>query len=241
VSPGCPRRGSRRQGGGLIFVGIRDDLGTTFSPPSSLPDDLELEGGNPVVRDAIRDLPWIPAGTRKESIAYRPRCPVSDYEWLLRPSWMNDVIDAHVTRWHRPQDLRALRLLSQGGIYADLPRHLRRYRTDIFRDKYRRLSWDASSPCLTAQLSKDCYSHIHPSQARTISIREAARLQGFPDWYKLEGNLGDRYRLLGNAVPPIVAYAIAVSVREALGQRATMGWHTLARHNGREFAGGGHG
>jgi len=230
---GIPQRRTR-----LVFVGIREDLGLTFRYPDGPPEDLGLPKREMVVRDALRDLPWVPVGSRKETMKYRPVRPRSKYARLLRPSWMNGTIEAHVTRWHGEQDLAAFRALRQGGIYRELPPELRRYRVDIFEDKYRRLSWDEPSPCLTAHLAKDCYSHIHPSQARTISVREAARLQGFPDWYQLEGSMGDRYRLVGNAVSPLVSYAIARSLLESLGCRPRGDWSCLSEQQGRAVHGG---
>ena len=107
---------------------------------------------------------------------------------------------------------------SEGGLYADLPPRLQRYRTDIFPDKYRRLRWDRVSGTVTAHLSKDCYQHIHPRQNRTISIREAARIQSFPDDFRFYGNFGDRFRQIGNAVPPLMAWGIAEFVSRALGR-----------------------
>jgi DNA (cytosine-5)-methyltransferase 1 len=64
---------------------------------------------------------------------------------------------------------------------------------------------------LTAHLSRDTYSHIHydSRQARTITVREAARLQSFPDGVEFAGNFGEQFRQIGNAVPPILARAIA--------------------------------
>src|SRR5690606_15644096 len=96
------------------------------------------------------------------------------------------------------------------------PRRLKRYRTDIFPDKYRRLKWNSVSGTITAHLAKDCYQHIHPKQNRTISIREAARIQSFPDSFRFVGNMGERFRMIGNAVPPLMAWAIAEFVRTRL-------------------------
>ena len=88
------------------------------------------------------------------------------------------------------------------------------YRNDAFHDKWRKLVADQPSWTITAHLSKDTYSHIHydSRQARTISIREAARLQSFPDGVDFSGNFGEQFRQIGNAVPPILAKAIAEQV-----------------------------
>jgi DNA (cytosine-5)-methyltransferase 1 len=84
------------------------------------------------------------------------------------------------------------------------------YPLGSFDERWKKLSWDQPSWTVTAHLSKDCYSHIHPDsdQARTISIREAARLQSFHDLCYFEGNTGDCFRQIGNAVPPLLAHAI---------------------------------
>jgi DNA (cytosine-5)-methyltransferase 1 len=70
-----------------------------------------------------------------------------------------------------------------------------------------------------AHLGKDSYSHIHfdSDQARTISVREAARLQSFPDGFILSGSMNPAFKQIGNAVPPLVAYAIAMAMRSTLG------------------------
>jgi len=72
-----------------------------------------------------------------------------------------------------------------------------------------------------AHLGKDSYSHIHfdSDQARPISIREAARLQSFPDGFVFRGSMNPAFKQVGNAVPPLVAYAIAREIRASLGCR----------------------
>lgn len=92
------------------------------------------------------------------------------------------------------------------------------YRNDAFVDKWRKLEMDRPSWTLTAHLGKDTYSHIHydSRQARTITVREAARLQSFPDAFQFQGNNGDQLRQIGNAVPPLVSRAIAASLLEQL-------------------------
>jgi DNA (cytosine-5)-methyltransferase 1 len=88
-----------------------------------------------------------------------------------------------------------------------------------FNDKWRMI--DPDSPChtLLAHLGKDCYSHIHYDrrQARTISIREAARLQSFPDGFRFPSSMNASFRQIGNAVPPLLSYNIARALCKAIG------------------------
>lgn len=90
------------------------------------------------------------------------------------------------------------------------------YPEDIFASKWRKLIPSQPSWTVPAHLAKDAYSHIHydSRQARAISVREAARLQSFPDAYRLTGSMGDRFRQIGNAVPPLLARSIALHLRQ---------------------------
>lgn len=94
------------------------------------------------------------------------------------------------------------------------------YRIDSFPEKWRKLNGDAPSWTVTAHLSKDTYSHIHfdSAQARSITIREAARLQSFPDAFMFAGNMGDAFRQIGNAVPPLLARELGAALRSLLAQ-----------------------
>lgn len=92
------------------------------------------------------------------------------------------------------------------------------YDPSKFPNKWRKMEPDRPSRTLMAHLGKDSYSHIHydSRQARTISVREAARLQSFPDGFRFCGTMNPAFRQIGNAVPPLLAAAIARSVRAAL-------------------------
>lgn len=87
-----------------------------------------------------------------------------------------------------------------------------------FPNKWRKMEPDLPARTLMAHLGKDSYSHIHydSAQARTISVREAARLQSFPDGFRFSGTMNPAFRQIGNAVPPLLARAVATSVLEAL-------------------------
>ena len=134
------------------------------------------------LRDAIGDLPPVPPAQRAERIPYfgsRERRSSSGCATGCPREDLASVYD-HITRDVRPDDAEAFALLGEGQTYVDLPMHLRRYRSDIFTDKYKRLAWDEVSRSITAHIAKDGYWYIHPQQHRTLSVREAARVQTFP-------------------------------------------------------------
>ena len=71
------------------------------------------------------------------------------------------------------------------------------------------------SHTLVAHLSVDTYSHIHPFEPRGISVREAARLQSFPDGFLFQCSMGDAFKQIGNAVPPLLAKGIAEQIKSS--------------------------
>lgn len=93
------------------------------------------------------------------------------------------------------------------------------YDPSKFPNKWWKIHADKPVRTLMAHLGKDSYSHIHfdSEQARTITIREAARLQSFPDGFVFKGSMNPAFKQIGNAVPPLFAYAIAMGMRESLG------------------------
>ncbi len=90
------------------------------------------------------------------------------------------------------------------------------YSADKFIGKWRRLDPSKPSHTVVAHLGTDTYSHIHPWEPRGISVREAARLQSFPDDFVFNCSMGDAYKQIGNAVPPLMSEAIAKAVMENL-------------------------
>ena len=89
------------------------------------------------------------------------------------------------------------------------------YARNKFPDKWKKLDENKPSHTLVAHLSVDTYSHIHPWEPRGISVREAARIQSFPDDFYFNCAMGDAYKQIGNAVPPLLAYNIAKAVYAA--------------------------
>jgi DNA (cytosine-5)-methyltransferase 1 len=177
------------------------------------------------------------------STTYRHE-PQNDFAKLMRqwPGFESDIVLDHYCRW-TPRDFETFRAMRPGDRYPEAlaiaieryekakrvavltqrPRPKRAdfvppYRNDGFRDKWRKLIPSLPSWTVTAHLGKDGYSHIHPDgrQARSISPREAARLQSFPDGFKFVGSTGEVFTQVGNAVPPLMAEAVARSVIECL-------------------------
>src|SRR5204863_2723877 len=92
------------------------------------------------------------------------------------------------------------------------------YDVGKFPNKWRKMEPDLPARTLMAHLGKDSYSHIHydSAQARTISVREAARLQSFPDGFTFCGTMNPAFRQIGNAVPPLMAKALATEMMKTL-------------------------
>jgi DNA (cytosine-5)-methyltransferase 1 len=138
--------------------------------------------------------------------------PQSGYQRKMRKITKRETPDSvmnHICRSHNPVDMLGFAMLSPGGKYLDLPEFMRRYRWDIFDDKYKRLPWDKPAWTLTAHMRKDCLAYIHPKQNRSISVREAARLQSFPDDFVFDAPMTRMFELVGNSVLPLLAEAIA--------------------------------
>lgn len=135
--------------------------------------------------------------------------------------------DAHFPRFHNRRDIAIFRDLAEdiasGEMKYDTPEKIKKLYTERTGKKsnvhkYYVLRWDEISNTIPAHLYKDGLRHIHPDpeQARSITVREAAALQTFPDDFIFEGAAGDRYRMIGNAVPPAFARCIAEAFHKSL-------------------------
>lgn len=195
----------------LILVGVRDG---SFVWPQAV-QKVNL-------RESIGDLP---------ELNIKPDCPIGAEVMVYNDVACSDFVrrarryctdeDAkriydHVTRPVRADDLEIFKLMSSGTLYSELPDSMKRYRDDIFCDKYNRLDWANICRSITAHLAKDGYWYIHPEQHRTLTVREAARIQTFPDNYRFAGSRSHQFEQIGNAVPPALAEKIGSALIKSI-------------------------
>lgn len=153
------------------------------------------------------------------------RYTARDFETFARMAPGERYPQALRSAWQRFQEALAERALhgeiltpGSAGYERLKDKIIPPYRNDAFDEKWRKLIPDQPSWTVTAHLSQDTYSHIHydSRQARAITIREAARLQSFPDGFCFAGNHGEQFRQIGNAVPPLMAKALAEVVVQGM-------------------------
>ena len=150
-------------------------------------------------------------------------CPASLSEWIAHPSL--DHLPNHETRGHMVPDLaRYLFAAAYGETFGRSPKasefpaalapNHRNWDSGKFADRFRVQVWNQPARTVTSHISKDGHYYIHPDpvQCRSLTVREAARLQTFPDNYFFKGNRTQQYVQVGNAVPPFLAHQIAESL-----------------------------
>jgi DNA (cytosine-5)-methyltransferase 1 len=221
---GVPQK-RRRQ----LIVGVRSDIQTYFPPSlrrsrNADPDVLPLG-------IAIGDLPMLRAGGGSNEGVYdieRRKVHLRKYggrakKYLFRVLEVQraKTLTNHVARPHSHRDLRDFSLLREGessavamrdrGVKFEFP-----YDVRSFKDRYTRQSRSAPCSTIVAHLSKDGLMFIHPTQNRSLTPREAARIQSFPDWFRFPAARTHAFRLIGNAVPPLVSEAVGNTVKEFL-------------------------
>jgi len=165
------------------------------------------------VSDAISDLPPLQPGEGSEGTDYPSHVLLTPYQVWARDG--STSLYNHVARQQSQRDRRLFRRLRPGQKMIDLPAKMRPYRSDIFSDKMKKQRWDRPSTAIVAHMQKDGLMYIQPDreQARTFTPREAARLQSFRDGFHFLGPMTQQFKQIGNAVPPLVAKAVASTLK----------------------------
>lgn len=211
---------------------------------------LELERSMPEVarriRRSVRGLRVPDAGRGAEFLEARSPCrPRLDPDWFVDEA-LGGVCN-HATRAHMPSDLhRYLFAAAFACVEGDRPLRLfdfppalrpehrnvpKALRHDNFSDRFRVQRGSKPATTVMSHIAKDGHYYIHhdPAQCRSLTVREAARLQTFPDNYCFRGNRTQQYTQVGNAVPPLLARQIAGIVHRLLGHAQSAGRWTGGR------------
>lgn len=168
--------------------------------------------------DAISDLPELMLGGSYEG-AY-PTPPQSELQKQLRDG--SSLIQNHACARLATINLERLKHIPQGGSWRDipfdlLPEGLKRARRSDHTKRYGRLHPNELCSTILTKCDPHWGSFFHPNQDRALSVREAARIQTFPDTYTFKGTLTQQFEQVGNAVPPIMAKAIGEQIRRMIG------------------------
>lgn len=201
VNYGVPQHRER-----VILVGFRGDN------PFKYPEATHGDGKKPYVtlKDAIGDLPVLKSGQQSSEYAKE-----ADNEFLKFVRQKNIGLSEHAAPKNGEHLMKIMEALKDGQSKDDLPEEIRP--KSGYGNTYAKLWWERPSTTITRNFACPSSSRcIHPRDSRAMSIREGARLQGFPDDYQFYGSDGMKRLEIGNAVPPLVSMAIAKQMLEAL-------------------------
>jgi DNA (cytosine-5)-methyltransferase 1 len=212
----------------LIYIGNR--IGIDNAAIIAEIDDIAAEAQPRVLIDAIEDLKPLEASRRKNStqidteesgakIAKDLGGIKNEYVTRINGGKIIPVVCNHKARYNNDRDIEIFGRLFQGDRsddpkIADIMPYANR--NDIFKDKYFKLEEDKVCKTITAHMKFDCNMYIHPTQARGLTPREAARIQSYPDDYFFRGAYTKTYMQIGNSVPPLLGRAIATVIKKYL-------------------------
>ena len=178
------------------------------------PEDEEKLLPKITVGEAISDLPKLEIGQGSEVISYDCQA-TSDYAKNMRDPKGHTY--NHFAAKLSKQNIERMKYIKQGGSWRDIPHELlpagmQRARTSDHTKRYGRLRFDDLSGTILTKCDPHWGAVILPDQNRTLTVREAARIQSFPDSYRFFGSRVSQYEQVGNAVPVLLARAIAQSL-----------------------------
>jgi len=205
----------------IFFVGYRDGLNFSWPEPTHARDRGLFLKPFVTVWQAIGDLPELEILEGEEESDYIEK-PSSEYQRLMRKGAKK--LYNHVAPSLSPLNLQRLKHIPQGGSWRDIPVRLlpagmKLAKRSDHTKRYGRLAPNGLASTILTKCDLHWGAYIHPTQERTLTVREAARFQSFPDTFRFSGARMEQFRQVGNAVPPLLARAVALRVADALGRK----------------------
>lgn len=206
----------------IIFIGWKKENSLSYP---EFPENISEEFH---VSDILEDLPPLQPGEGTDDpVDYKiPFSEASRYLKKFNIRKEADLLIQHKARMLRHEDRKIYKLViskwnqdKKRLKYADIPSELQFHKNKTsFPDRFKVVNRDGYSHSIVAHIAKDGHHFIHPDidQIRSLTVRETARIQSFPDNYKFEGSRTSQYSQIGNAVPPLMSKGIAVEIERML-------------------------
>lgn len=174
------------------------------------------------IQDALSDLPALSNGEDAGVCGYASE-PKSGYQRELRAG--SNAVYNHAAPRLGSINVERMKYIPQGGSWRDipfdlLPAGMKRAKRSDHTKRYGRMAWEGLSCTVLTKCDVHWGAYIHPDQDRSITVREAARIQSFPDWFRFEGPRTEQYVQVGNAVPPILGRKIGEALLSAESSRS---------------------
>jgi DNA (cytosine-5)-methyltransferase 1 len=202
----------------VIIIGHRGKKKFNFPELETVVNNWEIK------KDLFFDLPKLKPGEELPIANYTK--PINEYQKITGTRNGVDFVTQHITRQHNERDLEIYSIAidkwfngKQRLKYDELPQSLQTHKNVLaFLDRYKVVDPTGHSHTVVAHIAKDGHYYIYPDkkQVRSISVREAARIQSFPDDYFFEGGRTAAFKQIGNAVPPLMASALARTINRLL-------------------------
>lgn len=201
----------------VVFIGNRIDA------PIVWPEPTHGKGRLPFVTvwDAIGDLPRLQNGEAPNGPQKYRSTAFSEFQKELRGNALR--VTNHQAARLAPVNEARMKHIPEGGSWRDIPHELlpagmKKARRCDHTKRYGRLRKEGLSSTILTKCDIHWGAYIHPDENRSLTVREAARLQGFPDWFEFAGPRTEQYVQVGNAVPPLLGRKIAEAVLAAFAQ-----------------------
>ncbi|SHJ58311.1 DNA (cytosine-5)-methyltransferase 1 [Palleronia salina] len=198
----------------VVFIGNR------IGAPIRHPQPTHGPGLEPLVtiKDAINDLPRLENG-EDPGVQKYATAPQGEYQKALRGNAVE--VTCHAAPRLGKVNVERLAHIPPGGSWRDipfdlLPAGMKRAKRSDHTKRYGRMTWDSQACTILTKCDIHWGAYLHPEQDRAISVREAARLQSFPDSFQFFGSKTEQYVQVGNAVPPLLGKAIGETLVELM-------------------------